>query len=93
VFKGSVTKRALWGKVGAAMVPGFAEVYDRTSEQLVTCDPILCPYAVRRQLLNGTMAWVNYAPWKVLGSGRTAARHTTARRTAGRPAHMSLGYS
>jgi hypothetical protein len=64
-FKGTLTHTWLKGKVGSAMVPGFTRVYNRATSQLVPCTRELCPYAERRTLLNGNVALVNYAPWKV----------------------------
>ena len=45
-------------KVGAVVVPGSTEVYNRTTGELVACDETICPYAI-----DG----INYAPFAAFG--------------------------
>ena len=56
-------------KVGAIILPGSKQVYDRSSGALVDCNPTLCPYAT-----NG----VNHAPFAAFGGWSGAINHASS---------------
>src|SRR5215472_109702 len=56
-------------KVGAIILPGSKQVYDRSSGALADCNPTLCPYAT-----NG----INHAPFAAFGGWSGAINHASS---------------
>ncbi|HEY3196211.1 MAG TPA: extracellular solute-binding protein [Candidatus Dormibacteraeota bacterium] len=66
------TQSKVQDKVGAVILPGSKQVLDRSSNQLVDCNPTLCPNAV-----NG----VNHSPFAAFGGWSGAINKASAAKT------------
>ncbi|GFR47140.1 hypothetical protein Agub_g8830 [Astrephomene gubernaculifera] len=68
-FKANAYKTSSFkGTLGVARLPGSAEVYNRTTGTLATClNNATCPYAEQVALANGSLSWVNFAPFTGFG--------------------------
>jgi multiple sugar transport system substrate-binding protein len=69
-------------KVGSVILPGSRKVLDRTSGQLVDCNPTICPHAV-----NG----INHAPFAAFG-GWSGAINASAKKEVKDAAFDFLAY-
>jgi multiple sugar transport system substrate-binding protein len=69
-------------KVGSVILPGSRKVLDRTSGQLVDCNPTICPHAV-----NG----INHAPFAAFG-GWSGAINASAKKDVKDAAFDFLAY-
>lgn len=47
------SRRYAYGRTGLAPTPGSTTVYDRASQKLVECTPVICPYATAATLSGG----------------------------------------
>lgn len=62
------TQSKVIDKVGAVILPGSKQVWDRSKNQLVDCDSTLCPYAT-----NG----INHSPFAAFGGWSGAINHAS----------------
>lgn len=54
-------------RVGAVILPGSTQVFDRSSGQMVACDKLTCPYAIEG---------INHAPYAAFGGWAGAIQST-----------------